>query len=57
MSPVDGVGEQWIAWIMSNDDIDKGLDKMDLFHDWCIEKQIDQHVENFNFNIDFSGVQ
>ncbi|MDM8552613.1 hypothetical protein QUF72_21195 [Desulfobacterales bacterium HSG2] len=55
MQPVDGVGEQWIAWIMSTDNIDKGLDKMDMFHDWCIEKQADKGADNFNFNINFLG--
>ncbi|MCP4113031.1 MAG: hypothetical protein GY749_47140 [Desulfobacteraceae bacterium] len=57
MQPVDGVSEQWIAWIMSNDNIDNGLDKMDMFHDWCIEKKIDKDVENFNFNINFLETQ
>ncbi len=57
MRPIDGVGEQWIAWIMSNDNIENGLDKIDMLHDWCIENQIDKGVENFNFNIDFLGAQ
>ncbi|QTA83056.1 tetratricopeptide-like domain-containing protein [Desulfonema limicola] len=55
MQAVDGVDERWTGWIISIDSIETGLDKMDLFHDWCIDKQVDKGVDNFHFNIDFLG--
>jgi len=55
MPAVDGIEERWAARILSTDSIDKGLEKMDNFFDWCIDQNIKNDIENFYFNIDFLG--
>ena len=45
--------EEIIAWIQSTDEIDEGLNKLDLFLDKWLTKQIEIADDTFNFNIEF----
>ena len=45
--------EEIIAWIQSTDEIDEGLNKLDLFLDKWLTKQIETADDTFNFNIEF----
>ena len=45
--------EEIIAWIQSTDEIDEGLNKLDLFLDKWLTKQIETADNTFNFNIEF----
>ena len=45
--------EEIIAWIQSTDEIDEGLNKLDLFLDKWLIKQIETADDTFNFNIEF----
>ena len=45
--------EEIIAWIQSTDEIDDGLNKLDLFLDKWLIKQIETADDTFNFNIEF----
>lgn len=45
--------EEIIAWIQSTDEIDNGLNKLDLFLDKWLTKQIETADDTFNFNIEF----
>lgn len=45
--------EEIIAWIQSTDKIDEGLNKLDLFLDKWLTKQIETADNTFNFNIEF----
>jgi len=45
--------EEIIAWIQSTDEIDEGLNKLDLFLDKWLTKQIEIADDIFNFNIEF----
>ncbi len=45
--------EEIIAWIQSTDEIDDGLNKLDLFLDKWLTKQIETADDTFNFNIEF----
>jgi len=47
-----GLDEQWKAAIISGEDIDTGLDRMDKFHDWCIDEDMKKDPGNFFFGID-----
>ena len=45
--------EEIIAWIQSTDEIDEGLNKLDLFLDKWLTKQTEIADNTFNFNIEF----
>lgn len=45
--------EEIIAWIQSTDEVDEGLNKLDLFLDKWLAKQIEIADNTFNFNIEF----
>ena len=42
-----------IGWIQSEDSIDEGLDKFDLFIDKWVDRQVELTGNKFNFNIEF----
>lgn len=45
--------KELIGWIQSNDKIEEGLDKLDLFYEKWLSEQIKICDNKFNFNIEF----
>ncbi len=45
--------KELIGWIQSNDEIEEGLDKLDLFYEKWLSDQIKMCDNKFNFNIEF----